>query len=149
MQYVDQTLLQGEVVVHRARRHALAFLRPAAVLAAAVAFTAFGLWPIGAILASVGLVDLAMLWVAWISTEFAVTNMRVVMKRGLLRRETSETLILKVESVDVRQGLLGRMLDYGDVMLRGTGGSVESFVMLAGPFEFRRHVQEQVVRPAR
>jgi uncharacterized membrane protein YdbT with pleckstrin-like domain len=149
MQYVDQTLLQGEVVVHRARRHALAFARPIAVLVAAVAFTAFGLWPVGAILASIGLVDFAMLWVAWIATEYAVTNMRVVMKRGILRLDTSETMIGKVESVDVRQGLMGRMLGYGDVLLRGTGGSLESFAMLAGPFEFRRHVQEQVMRAAR
>ena len=147
MQYVDQTLLQGEVVVHRARRHGLVFVRPALVLVAALVFTAFGLWPVGAILASIGLVDLLITWVVWSSTEYAVTNMRVVMKRGIVQRVTSETLILKVESVDVHQGVIGRMLDYGDVVLRGTGGTVESFTMLAGPLAFRRHVQEQVVRP--
>ena len=146
MQYVDQTLMQGEVVVHRARRHLLAFLRPALLLLAAIVFTAFKLWPVGAVLGGIGLLYLGVTWVNWLSTEYAVTNMRVVMKRGLLQRETMETLILKVESVDVRQGVLGRMLDYGDVVLHGTGGTAELFSTIAAPLQFRRHVQEQVVR---
>src|SRR5262245_50076215 len=149
MQYVDQTLMQGEAVVHRARRHPLLFLRPAIVLFVSLGFSAFGLWPVGAILGPIGLIDLLITWVAWVSTEYAVTNMRVVMKRGVVQRQTSETLILKVESVDVRQGLLGQMLDFGDVVLHGTGGTAESFATIARPLEFRRHVQEQVVRATR
>ena len=149
MGYVDQTLLEGETIVLRARRHAFAFLRSVLVLIAAAVAMAFGIVPLAAILGIVGFIDFMATWVVWTSTEFTVTNMRVVMKTGIVQRQTSETLIMKVESVDVKQGVLGRMFDFGDVVVRGTGGSIDPFTNLSKPLHFRRAVQEQVVKHGR
>ena len=56
----------------------------------------------------------------WI-TEMAVTDRRIIYKRGLIRRMTAEMNIEKVESVSVGQSILGRILDYGTIDVRGTG----------------------------
>jgi uncharacterized membrane protein YdbT with pleckstrin-like domain len=78
------------------------------------------------------------------ATEMAVTNKRVVIKSGLLSRRTFELLLSKVESIGVEEGMLGRMLGYGSVVVRGTGGTPEPFKNVARPLEFRRQVQQRV-----
>jgi uncharacterized membrane protein YdbT with pleckstrin-like domain len=78
------------------------------------------------------------------STEMAVTNRRIIIKTGLLKRRTFEILTSKVESIGVEEGLIGRMLGYGTVVVRGTGGTPEPFRTVAHPLEFRRQVQQQI-----
>ena len=71
------------------------------------------------------------------SAEFAVTNKRVILKAGLMRRRSIELLNNKIESISVNQGLLGRGLDYGTVIVRGTGGTAEPFPAVRYALEFR------------
>jgi uncharacterized membrane protein YdbT with pleckstrin-like domain len=78
-------------------------------------------------------------WRRW-TTEVAVTNFRVIYKRGFVRRHTFEMNMSKVESVHVDQSVLGRMLDYGDIIVRGSGSSFEPLRVIAAPLEFRNHV---------
>ncbi|MFL6538907.1 MAG: PH domain-containing protein [Chthoniobacterales bacterium] len=75
------------------------------------------------------------------TSELVVTNRRVLIKTGAVNRQTLEMFITKIESVGVRQSFLGRLLDYGTVIIRGTGGSDEPFQMIARPIEFRNAVQ--------
>jgi hypothetical protein len=81
--------------------------------------------------------------VAFRSAEFAVTNKRVLIKVGVLRRRSLEILLSKVETISVDQPILGRLLGYGSLTVGGTGGTKEVFHLIRGPLEFRRHVQEQ------
>jgi uncharacterized membrane protein YdbT with pleckstrin-like domain len=74
----------------------------------------------------------------------AVTNKRVVVKTGVLSRRTYEILLSKIESIHVEEGLLGRMLGYGSVVVRGTGGTPEPFYQIAHPLELRRQVHHQI-----
>lgn len=78
---------------------------------------------------------------SYVSSELVVTDMRVLIKSGIVRRQTLEMFISKVESVAVDQGVLGRLFDYGTVSIRGTGGSQEPFEAIAHPLEFRNCVQ--------
>jgi uncharacterized membrane protein YdbT with pleckstrin-like domain len=81
--------------------------------------------------------------VAWFkrwTTEIDVTDRRVIYKRGFLRRHTVEMNMDKIESVDVDQSILGRILDYGDITIRGTGVSLETLPMIGSPLAFRNHV---------
>ena len=78
---------------------------------------------------------------AFASSEMVVTDRRVLIKAGTVRRQTSEMFISKVESIAVEQGFLGRMFDFGTVTIRGTGGSEEAFDTIAGPLKFRNWVQ--------
>ena len=78
--------------------------------------------------------------VSWLSTEIAVTNRRILYKRGLFSRRTVEMNISKVETVDVVQGPLGMLLDFGDVIVRGTGGSFEPLRQVAAPLPLRNAI---------
>jgi hypothetical protein len=148
MSYVDDHLLPGEAVTHRAHLHKLAFLMPAL---ASLALVMLGVVLIVSDLVGAGLVPLAaaavpLLWayIEYRTSEFAVTDKRVVIKVGWIQRRTLETMLSKVEAVGVDQTLLGRVLGYGTITVTGTGGTKEQFANIANPLEFRRRVQTQV-----
>lgn len=74
------------------------------------------------------------------TTEFAVTNRRVIAKTGFIRRHTLEMLLSKVESVTVSQNILGRLLNFGTVTVTGTGGTKESFRAIVEPIAVRKKI---------
>ena len=69
-----------------------------------------------------------------------MTNRRIVYKCGLIKRHTVEMNMDKVESVDVDQSVFGRMLNYGDITIRGTGEGIEPLYRISAPLDFRNHV---------
>jgi uncharacterized membrane protein YdbT with pleckstrin-like domain len=125
MGYIDDNLLPGEGVVKRAVMHWAIYV-PGIVL-----LPLFG----------IGLILLLAAWIESITTELAVTSMRVIAKKGLISRLTMELNLSKVESIGVDQSILGRILGYGTVTVVGTGGTREPFKTIAAPLEFRRAVQ--------
>jgi len=151
--YVDSQLLSGETVVYRAHLHRILFVTPtvisgvATVIAAMVMSTGASpsYVPLSAWFVVVGLTSI-WAWIDYTSSEFAVTNKRVIMKQGWLRRHSLETLLSKVEGIGVDQTIFGRMLDFGTISVTGTGGTRESFPRIAAPLEFRRQVQDVVSR---
>ena len=82
------------------------------------------------------------------ATEVAVSNKRVLIKTGLYSRRSIEVMLPKVESIGVDEPALGRMLGYGSVTVRGTGGTYETFHLISHPNEFRRQVQQQIGQPS-
>jgi uncharacterized membrane protein YdbT with pleckstrin-like domain len=142
MGYVDSNLLPNEHVTYRARVHRIIYLLPVCVLIIALVIAlASGSWIAGAVLGVIGLLMMVPPWIRSISSEFAVTNKRVLVKVGLVRRHSLELLLQKVEGIGVDQGVLGRILGYGTITVSGTGGTREAFRMIARPLEFRRQVQ--------
>ncbi len=79
--------------------------------------------------------------VQYLTSEFAVTNKRVLVKVGFISRHTLELLLSKVETVGVDQSILGRILGYGTIVVIGTGGTREPFRAITDPLEFRHQVQ--------
>jgi uncharacterized membrane protein YdbT with pleckstrin-like domain len=79
-------------------------------------------------------------WLRWWVTEIAITDRRVIYKKGLIRRQTNEMNMDKVESVQIDQSILGRILDYGDVTILGTGEGFETLRTIAGPIELRNSI---------
>lgn len=119
--YVDNNLIQGEKVELETTYHWIVFFSPRAL------FTLF----IGP------LIDI------W-TDEFVITNKRIIMKSGLISRRTLEMNLSKIESVNVEQGILGRILGFGTIWIIGTGGTREAFPKIKRPLEFRRKFQELV-----
>ena len=146
MSYVESTLVPGERILYRAHLHWITFL-PAAIVFAlftilAVAFEAGQNDPaLAFVLFLIGTLPLAGAYIRYRSSEFAVTDKRVLIKTGLLKRHTLETLLNKVENISVEQGLWGRVLDYGTIQVTGTGSTKETFAMISKPLEFRKQVQ--------
>ncbi|MBV9758897.1 MAG: PH domain-containing protein [Alphaproteobacteria bacterium] len=75
-----------------------------------------------------------------LSTEIVVTNHRVIFKRGLFSRHTVEMNVSKIETVDVEQTLWGRLFGYGNVIIRGTGGTFEPLIGVARPLQLRNTI---------
>jgi uncharacterized membrane protein YdbT with pleckstrin-like domain len=140
--------MPGENEVHSTRLHWAAFLPLVFwfVVAIALFFTGNQAAPtVGALLLVLAVIPLAITsLIARVTSEFAVTNKRVLIKTGWIRRYSLETLLTKIESIRVEQSVLGHMLDYGTIVVSGTGGSKEPFHKIADPMQFRRRVQEQI-----
>ena len=151
MGYVERHLLPDERVLFKTRLHWILFLRPAVLVLIGVVMAVAlyrsvpeppWLWWIGPAVVLVGLGFGLVHWVELMTSEFAVTSTRVIFKVGLVARYTTELLLTKVESISVNQALVGRLLNYGDITVIGTGGTREVFRRVRDPIGFRNHVQQ-------
>jgi uncharacterized membrane protein YdbT with pleckstrin-like domain len=150
MNYVRRVLQPGEIVVHVTHIHPIIFLSAIlwlglAVVLLTVALTLTGDMRIGGEALAVFCLVLATgsalpALLRRISTELAVTDRRVIYKSGILARHTLEMNRSKVESVDVDQSVLGRLIGFGTIVVRGTGGSLEPIRMISDPLTFRSHI---------
>jgi hypothetical protein len=168
MSYAQRSLVPGETLLYETRHHWSVLLGPlvssvvlaalgAGCLAEAVAAkegkgalvgaspASFHATELGGVLLIVAAIAVFAYGLAKRSaTEMAVTNRRVLIKTGMGSRRTLDMMLSRVESIGVEETFWGRMLGYGSVVVRGTGGTPEPFVMIANPQEFRRNVQERI-----
>lgn len=148
--YVERNLLPDERVLYRTRLHWILFLKPGALAVLGLALTVGlaqvpeprWLWSVGGAVLAAGLVWTLVHYVELMTSEFAVTTTRLIFKVGLIARYTTELLLSKVESIGVTQGLVGRILNFGDLTVIGTGGTREAFRRVRDPIGFRNHVQQ-------
>jgi uncharacterized membrane protein YdbT with pleckstrin-like domain len=145
--YLDRNLLKNEQVLFRTRLHWRLYVAP-------VLFTLFVMGPIAVLLwwkearlwsplpVALGLVWVLAAHIRRQSSEFAVTNKRVVIKLGVFTTRSLELLPSKVEGVAVEQNLWGKLFGFGHIVVTGSGGTKESFDGIQSPFEFRRAIQE-------
>jgi uncharacterized membrane protein YdbT with pleckstrin-like domain len=89
-----------------------------------------------------GLLFLLIAYLRFISTELAVTNKKVIAKFGFIRRDTIELLLPKIESIQVKQSLFGRMLNYGSIVVAGAGNTQAPIPGISSPIEFRKRFLE-------
>jgi hypothetical protein len=163
MSYLTSTLVPGEVVVYQTRLHWIVMLSNLVTALALFAVGGVLLWyetthpgfnrttevgmeSTSAVLIGCGLLALLAGAVRRNATEMAVTNRRVVVKTGLVRRKTIEMLLNKVESIEVRESTWGRILGFGAIVVVGTGGSTEPFSKISRPLVFRSRLQQQIER---
>lgn len=156
MSYVDSHLSTREQVLHRAFvSNAYVLLRPIVPLVIGIILglvIGTGSGAVGAGAAIGGVMSLVFLSVPILidglvtkaTTEVALTNQRVILKWGFVRRNTIETYLDKVEGIAVDQSILGRLLGYGSVSVRGTGGGATPCPGITSPQEFRRAVNEHI-----
>ena len=150
MSYIDDSLAPNEALIYRARFHWLQKAGPYIVLAVFVAIAVASLMLaeglpalIGAsALVALGLIIFVALMMPMWTTEIGVTNQRFIFKRGWLHRATDELQLTSIEEVNLEQGALGRLFDYGRLVLHGTGVNDISLPPLADPVGLRRAVQE-------
>jgi uncharacterized membrane protein YdbT with pleckstrin-like domain len=149
--YIDEILQPGERVLYSTNAHWIFFLPAIAGWVVAIVFWILAyMVPAGApavvCLALAGIAAIAALYktvTAWFhrwTTETDVTNLRIVHKEGFIQRETFEMSLDKVESVDVSQSILGRILNYGNVRILGVGEGQKTIKMIASPLAFRSYI---------
>ncbi len=125
MSYINDNLMPGERVTYSAKISVWSML-PEIIAGVILCFFL------------VGFLILLGLYIRYISTEMAITNQRVIAKKGFISRETVEIDLNRIESIRVQQGLLGRMCDFGAIVLAGAGNPQAPFKGISRPMEFRR-----------
>lgn len=124
--YVQSLLTNDEAITYETKLHWFIYL-PGLIL-----LLAYG----------IGIIFLIPAFITRKTSEFAVTNKRVVLKTGFISRKAYDILLDKVEGVIVEQGIFGRMFGYGTIIIKGTGGSSQPYVKIKDPFTFKRMVDE-------
>lgn len=153
MSYVQRVLQPNETLIYATRLHWLVFARAVGLLIVAAALAGIAartenelrmaLWAgAGGLLVLAVVAGLAA-GLRRASTELAVTDHRVIYKRGIVGRYTIEMARSKVESVDVVQSFLGRVFNYGTILVRGTGGTLEPFRDVEDPLRLRSAIIAQ------
>ena len=127
--YVDSNLMVQEKVLYRAHTSKWS-LMPMILLGILL------------LVVVVGLFILIWAWIKYRTTEFAVTDRRVIAKTGLVSRRTVEMFLDKVESLNVEQTVAGRIFDYGTVTIRGTGATSETFGNISAPLLLRKNFMQ-------
>jgi uncharacterized membrane protein YdbT with pleckstrin-like domain len=130
MSYVQSTLLPREHVVYEG--HLSLWAMSVGIFLGVVTLPIFGF----------GLLVLLAAFIRYRSTEMAVTNRRVIAKFGFVSRETVELSLQRIESVQVHQGVFGRLFNYGTLVVAGAGMPSAPIQGVSAPLEFRRKVFE-------
>ncbi len=118
--YANKNLISGEQVIYETKLHWITFLSLKGLLTLFIA-------PL----------------IAYCTSEFAITNKRLIIKTGFISRNTFEMNHSKIESINVNQSILGRILNYGTIVIMGTGSTREPFEAIRDPLRFRKKFLEQ------
>lgn len=142
MSYIQSNLMNDESIVYEAKLHWIIFLWPLIwVVIGLMVMANNGPAILFFILAVItGIIS----FINFSTSEFGITTKRILVKTGLIRRNSIEVLLTKVEGIQVHQGILGRLLNYGTIIISGTGGSREPFHRISDPITFRKYAQEQI-----
>jgi uncharacterized membrane protein YdbT with pleckstrin-like domain len=128
MRYIDESLADGETIIQRGKWPGIFW---------------FGAWAalilLGVIV--VGVFIFASAVIKMKTTDFAVTNRRIILKRGWLNRRTQELAVESVEAVSMNQSIMARMFGFGRIIVTGTGDAVIAFPPMGDPVKFRRAIE--------
>jgi uncharacterized membrane protein YdbT with pleckstrin-like domain len=149
--YIDEILQPSERVLYSTNEHWMFFLPAIAAWIVVVVFLVLSrvvsadalIWVCLALAAVAGLAALCWTATAWFhrwTTETDITNMRVVHKTGFIKRRTFEMSLDKVESVDVNQTILGRLMNYGDITIQGVGEGTQTISTITSPLALRNAI---------
>lgn len=127
--YVESTLIKDETIIYEGKI-SLWSLAP--------------LFVIGLILLPIwiGLLFWIVAIIRYVTTELAFTNKRVIAKFGFISRKTIELNLTKVESLQVNQGILGRIFNFGTLVISGAGNPQAPIPGISNPMAFRRSFME-------
>ncbi|HOT06590.1 MAG: Bacterial membrane flanked domain protein [Methanosaeta sp. PtaB.Bin039] len=134
MQYLKYSLMEGEQIYYETSLHRSVILWPVILSMLLLAFPC---------LLIVGITWIILVTVNYITSEFVVTNRRLSLQTGILRRQAINRPVDEVGRIDVEQGALGSILGYGTLVVPGASGEMHRFSSVSRPFEFKRRVQEQ------
>lgn len=146
MSYIDKNLMPGEDIIYQAKIHWFIFMPGTILFISSIVL--FNIEGNAAFFGSFALIFsiyyLIKAVITRASTELAVTSKRVIAKSGLIRRSTIELNHSKVESFNVEQSILGRIFDFGTIIINGTGGGKTPIPSIESPLIFRRNAMESI-----
>ena len=144
MSYTKANLMNDEKIIYMGKLHWIVFLKPL-LMTTLLLLLSVGVSGKAVLIAfALMLITLAVTYITYTSSEFGLTDKRVIIKVGFIKRTSVELFLTKAQSLNVNQGILGRMFDYGTLGITGTGGGNVPLEMVAAPLEFRKNAQELI-----
>ena len=149
MGYIDKNLMENEKVVYSAQLHPIVYTWP--ILLAIVALAVMAI-PMGEdvnfvlkLAAGLILLVIAFIWCVSINggKQYVVTTRRLIFKRGIIKRTSMELLLRKCEGVKIEQSVMGRILNYGTVIVT-TGEASSSYSHIKSPLTFSTQINQQI-----
>ncbi|HEX4044360.1 MAG TPA: PH domain-containing protein [Gammaproteobacteria bacterium] len=145
---IVKTLLPDEQIINRTKKHLIIFFFP--VVLTLLSIYIAGYMSNNPILEKlqwapwvVTLIFWAYAYLEYLTSEFVVTNKRVLMREGFFVRHSNETRLAAISQVTVNQSLIGQLFNYGTVLINAFGAS-DSFAMIARPNVFQQCVNEAI-----
>ena len=140
MSYVEKSLGADEKLEHRFGFHWFINVNIYGFYLIMFLF-ALTFWPIWGLLSPLLIIPPAIYHLSIKNTEHAATSKRVIYKTGIIARKSEEQMLLKVETVEVAQSILGRLLGYGDIKVTGTGSSSVVFKGIDDPLDVKKKIE--------
>ncbi len=137
MKYVEQNLIKGEKIMYSTKLHLVTFLVPVILFLTGIYLHLSGYT---SILLYLSILSGISSFINYKTTEFSLTDKRVIGKTGFIKRKSIDLLLNKVESIKIDQDILGRLLNYGSVIVTGTGATKETFPNITDPLKLRAEV---------
>lgn len=149
MSYIEKNLMDGEQIIYEARQHWIIYWKPFLLVLLAIGLFAIPTSDVELLVQLVAagvLLCVALIWGLNIygGRRYILTNRRLILKRGLLGRESTDLILRRCEGVSISQSMLGRVLSYGLVEVT-TGEVVNSFRNIEDPVGFSTRIGEQIV----
>lgn len=146
MNYIESNLQPSEEIKYVAKLHFFLFVQPIVLLL-------LGWWLYGSetgvlhyggiFLLFIGAVSLMQRILIKVGSEYAVTNKRVILKIGVIRRRAVDLVLAKCEGLHIKQSVLGRIFNFGTIAVT-TSGATSSYPFIADPLAFRREINAQI-----
>jgi uncharacterized membrane protein YdbT with pleckstrin-like domain len=155
MTFIEKNLANSEKIVYRAQLHWWIYAKAFLLLILGLAVVIFGATSgsgtsakegikiFGGLLTLIGIIGLVNAYVRASSSEFAVTNRRIMLKTGVAKRRLIELQLNRSEGLVIDQGIIGRIFGYGTIIIR-TGTMEEIFSPIADPYEFKRQINNAI-----
>lgn len=148
MNYIDRSLMPDERILFRTKKHLIIFFYPLVLFIFSLYATYYmrGNEILVRVQWAPWLITLLFwvyTWIEYQTSDFAVTNKRIIMREGFFNRHVAEMRLATISQVSIDQGILGQLLNFGTVSLNAFGAT-DAFTMLAKPTQFQQHVNEQL-----
>lgn len=136
--------MSNQRVVYQARLHWILFVWPVVLLL-------FGLWlsfsfvsfrEVGLITILIAIAWSFLMWLTYQFSSLTIKEKQVILRSGILVRQTIDIPLTKIESIDIRQSILGSLFQYGSLLITGTGGTRQWMGYVAKPLTCRRHIEQ-------
>lgn len=152
MSYIQKNLMVNERIVFSTKLNWTLYIKPLVIILIGMVLFAenshtingFILYWFGIIFLIIGVFSTVLTYFKIKTFEFAVTNKRVLIKHGILRTQSFEIMLNKVEAIYVEQNIIDRIVNSGTIIIKGTGGSQNPLRNVDNPFQFRIAVNEQI-----
>jgi uncharacterized membrane protein YdbT with pleckstrin-like domain len=138
--------MTGEQIIYLAKHHWIIFYKSIVFLSIGVFIMTlqYNITIVGIPFIILGIIVSINHIIDYLTSEFAVTNKRLILKIGFIKRNTLELFLTKVETIQIHQNILGRIFGFGTITIIGTGGTKDPYINIASPLKFRKYAQEQI-----